>query len=80
MKCSGHVYYYVRKLGGEGGGKGEKRREFFRAGEQFECLEVGEKFDIVCTVEPSITDTVGDQMFVRYSEVSLTQGLPVYFR
>ena len=28
----------------------------------------------------SITDTVGDQNFVRYSEVSLTQGLPVYFR
>ena len=25
---------------------------------------------------PSITDTVGDQNFVRYSEVSLTQGLP----
>jgi len=29
---------------------------------------------------PSIMDTVGDQNFVRYSEVSLTQGLPVYFR
>ena len=29
---------------------------------------------------PSITDTIGTQHFVRYSEVSLTQGLPVYFR
>ena len=29
---------------------------------------------------PSITDTFGDQYFVRYSEVSPTQGLPVYFR
>jgi len=28
----------------------------------------------------SITDTVGDQNFVRYGEVPLTQGLPVYFR
>ena len=28
----------------------------------------------------SITDTVGDQNFVRYSEVFLTEGLPVYFR
>ena len=26
---------------------------------------------------PSITDTFGDQHFVRYSEVSPTQGLPV---
>ena len=40
VKCSGHVYYYVAKLGGGGGGKGEKEEEFFRAGEQFECLEV----------------------------------------
>ena len=29
---------------------------------------------------PSITDTFGDQQFVPYSEVSLTQGLTVYFR
>ena len=29
---------------------------------------------------PSITDTFGDQHFVRYSEVSPTQGLLVYFR
>ena len=29
---------------------------------------------------PSITDTIGTQHFVRYSEVSLTQGLLVYFR
>ena len=29
---------------------------------------------------PSITDTFGDQHFVRYSKVSSTQGLPVYFR
>ena len=29
---------------------------------------------------PSTTDTFGDQHFVRYSEVSPTQGLPVYFR
>ena len=29
---------------------------------------------------PSITDTIGTQHFVRYSEMSLTQGLPVYFR
>ena len=28
---------------------------------------------------PSITDTIGTQHFVSYSEVSLTQGLPVYF-
>ena len=28
----------------------------------------------------SITDTIGNQHFVPYSEVSLTQGLPVYFR
>ena len=28
----------------------------------------------------SITDTFGDQHFVRYSKVSPTQGLPVYFR
>ena len=27
---------------------------------------------------PSITDTFGDQHFVRYSKMSLTQGLPVY--
>ena len=43
VKCSGHVYYYVRKLGGGREGKGKWRREFFRAGEQFECLEVGEE-------------------------------------
>ena len=29
---------------------------------------------------PAIMDTFGDQHFVRYSEVSPTQGLPVYFR
>ena len=29
---------------------------------------------------PSITDTFGDQRFVRYSEVFPAQGLPVYFR
>ena len=29
---------------------------------------------------PSITDTIGTQHFVRYSKVSLTQGLLVYFR
>ena len=29
---------------------------------------------------PSITDTIGTQHFVCYSEVSPTQGLPVYFR
>ena len=29
---------------------------------------------------PSITDTIVKQHFVLYSEVSLTQGLPVYFR
>ena len=29
---------------------------------------------------PCITDTFGDQHFVRYREVSPTQGLPVYFR
>ena len=29
---------------------------------------------------PSIMDTIGTQHFVHYSEVSLTQGLPVYFR
>ena len=28
---------------------------------------------------PSIMDTVGEQHFVCYSEVSLTQGLPIYF-
>ena len=34
------------------GSEGGKEEGIFRAGEQFECLEVGEKFDIVCTVEP----------------------------
>ena len=29
---------------------------------------------------PSITDTLGTQNFVRYNEVSRSQGLPVYFR
>ena len=29
---------------------------------------------------PSTTDTIGNQNFVRNSEVSVTQGLPVYFR
>jgi len=29
---------------------------------------------------PSITDTLGTQNFVRYNEVSLSQGFPVYFR
>ena len=29
---------------------------------------------------PSITDTLGTENFVRYNEVSLSQGLPVYFR
>ena len=28
---------------------------------------------------PSITDTLGTQNFVRYNEVSLSQGFPVYF-
>ena len=30
--------------------------------------------------KPSITDTIGTQYFVCYSEVSPTQGLLVYFR
>ena len=29
---------------------------------------------------PCITDTLGTQNFIRYNEVSLSQGLPVYFR
>ena len=29
---------------------------------------------------PSITDSFGDQHFVRYSKGSQTQGLPVYFQ
>ena len=29
---------------------------------------------------PSIPDTIGNQTFVRYSEVSLTQGFPVYLQ
>ena len=29
---------------------------------------------------PSITDTIGNQLFVCYGEVSPTQRLPVYFR
>ena len=29
---------------------------------------------------PSVMDTFGEQHFVRYSKVSPTQGLPVYFR
>ena len=29
VKCSGHVYYCVRKLGGGGGGKGEKEEGIF---------------------------------------------------
>jgi len=28
----------------------------------------------------TITDTIGNQNFVHYSEVSLTQGFPVYFQ
>ena len=28
---------------------------------------------------PSMMDTLGTQNFVRYNEVSLSQGLPVYF-
>ena len=32
------------------------------------------------TVDSSIADTFGDQYFVCYSEVSPTQGPPVYFR
>ena len=28
---------------------------------------------------PAIADTIRNQHFVPYSEVSLTQGLPVYF-
>ena len=31
-------------------------------------------------VEPSIMDTIRNQRFVPYSEVSITQGLPVYLR
>ena len=31
-------------------------------------------------VEPSIMDTIRNQHFVPYSKVSITQGLPVYFR
>ena len=29
---------------------------------------------------PSVTDAIGNQNFVRYSKVSLTQRLPIYFR
>ena len=29
---------------------------------------------------PSITDTIGNQHFIPYSEVSLAQGLPVYIQ
>ena len=32
-----------KSLEGEGEGKEKRRRGFFRAGEQFECLEVGEE-------------------------------------
>ena len=37
------------------------------------------KIKIIIQWNPSITDTFGDQHFVHYSEVSPTQGLPVYF-
>ena len=29
---------------------------------------------------PSIMDTLGTRNFVRHNEVSLSQGIPVYFR
>ena len=35
---------------------------------------------VVLQWNPSITDTIKNQHFVPYSEVSLTQRLPVYFR
>ena len=34
----------------------------------------------LCDLTPSITDTIGARHFVLYSEVSLNQGLPAYFR
>ena len=45
--------------------------------------QLGIQFSVLTKVvqwNPFITDTFGDQHFVRYSEVSPTQGLPVYFR
>ena len=35
--------------------------------------------DMVVPWNTSTVDTTGNQRFVPYSEVSLTQGLPVYF-
>ena len=36
----------------------------------------------MCAIQwnPSIMDTIGNQNFVRYREVSPAQGFPVYFR
>ena len=39
---------------------------------------IGLSLLIVLQWNPSITDTIGTQYFVRYSEISPTQGLPVY--
>ena len=36
--------------------------------------------EIATTVEPLYNGHLGTQNFVRYNEVSLSQGLPVYFR
>ena len=43
-------------------------------------LPAGSVVTNVIQWNPSITDTVGNQNFVRYTKVSQTQGVPVYFR
>ena len=43
-------------------------------------IAIGGTCIFVIQWNPSITDTFGDQHFVRYSKVSPTQGLTVYFR
>ena len=35
--------------------------------------------EVIISRNPSIADTIGNQHFVLYSEMSLIQGLPVYF-
>ena len=44
------------------------------------CRSLRDLEILILQWNPSITDTIGHQHFVPYSEVSLAQGLPVYFR
>ena len=44
------------------------------------CRSLSDLEILILQWNPSIMDTIGHQHFVPYSEVSLTQGLLVYFR